>query len=74
MGLQRLWRGAFIVFIVLRYGLDELVLSSFQKPWIKIIARIVSLGRNLRAPRGQRLREALERRRASSAARPRTTV
>jgi ubiquinone biosynthesis protein len=61
MGLQRLWRGAFIVFIVLRYGLDELVLSSFQKPWIKIIARIVSLGRNLRAPRGQRLREALER-------------
>ncbi len=62
MGLiQRLWRGAFIVFIVLRYGLDELVLTSFQKPWLKIIARIVSVGRNLRAPRGQRLREALER-------------
>ncbi len=58
---QRLWRGAFIVFIVLRYGLDELVLTSFQKPWLKIIARIVSVGRNLRAPRGQRLREALER-------------
>ena len=62
MGLAfRLWRGIFIVFIVLRYGLDELVLSSFQKPWIKLITRIVSLGRNLRAPRGQRLREALER-------------
>jgi ubiquinone biosynthesis protein len=62
MGLiQRLWRGAFIVFIVLRYGLDELVLTSFQKPWLKVIARIVSVGRNLRAPRGQRLREALER-------------
>jgi ubiquinone biosynthesis protein len=62
MGLmQRAWRGAFIVFIVLRYGLDELVLTSFQKPWLKIIARIVSVGRNLRAPRGQRLREALER-------------
>jgi ubiquinone biosynthesis protein len=58
---QRLWRGAFIVFIVLRYGLDELVLTSFQKPWLKIIARIVSVGRNLSAPRGQRLREALER-------------
>ena len=58
---QRIWRGAFIVFIVLRYGLDELVLTSFQKPWLKLIARIVSVGRNLRAPRGQRLREALER-------------
>jgi ubiquinone biosynthesis protein len=62
MGLfTRLWRGAFIVFIVLRYGLDELVLTSFQKPWLKAIARIVSVGRNLSAPRGQRLREALER-------------
>ncbi len=62
MGLvYRLWRGVFIVFIVLRYGLDELVLSSFEKPWIKVTTRIVSLGRNLRAPRGQRLREALER-------------
>jgi ubiquinone biosynthesis protein len=58
---QRIWRGAFIVFIVLRYGLDELVLTSFQKPWLKLIARIVSVGRNLSAPRGQRLREALER-------------
>jgi ubiquinone biosynthesis protein len=58
---QRIWRGAFIVFIVLRYGLDELVLTSFQKPWLKLIARIVSVGRNLQAPRGQRLREALER-------------
>jgi ubiquinone biosynthesis protein len=54
--IQRMWRGVFIVFIVLRYGLDELVLTSFQKPWLKVIARIVSVGRNLRAPRGQRLR------------------
>lgn len=58
---QRIWRGAFIIFIVLRYGLDELVLTSFQKPWLQLIARIVSVGRNLSAPRGQRLREALER-------------
>ena len=35
----RFGRGAFIVFIVLRYGLDELVLSSFQKPWIRPIRR-----------------------------------
>ena len=58
---RRLFRGFFIVFIVLRYGLDELVLTSFQKPGLRLLARIVSFGRDLRAPRGQRLREALER-------------
>jgi ubiquinone biosynthesis protein len=57
---SRFGRGSFIVFIVLRYGLDQLVLSSFQKPWLTVVARIASLGRNLSAPRGQRLREALE--------------
>ncbi len=59
--MRRLFRGAFIVWTALRYGLDELVLTSFQKPWLRVLARIVSIGRNLDAPRGQRLREALER-------------
>ena len=59
--MSRLYRSGFIVWIVLRYGLDELVLTSFQKPWLRVLARMVSVGRNLRAPRGQRLREALER-------------
>ncbi len=59
--MTRLFRGAFIVWVVLRYGLDELVLSSFQRPGIRLLTRIVSLGRNLDAPRGERLREALER-------------
>ncbi len=59
--MRRLFRGTFIVWTALRFGLDELVLTSFQKPWLRVIARIVSLGRNLDAPRGQRLREALER-------------
>ena len=58
--MMRIFRGGFIVWTVLRFGLDELVLSGFQKPWIKLIRRIVSVGRNLRAPRGERLREALE--------------
>jgi ubiquinone biosynthesis protein len=58
--MTRLFRGLYIVFIVLRYGLDELVLTSFQKPGLRLLARIVSVGRDLRAPRGQRLREALE--------------
>ena len=58
--MRRLFRGLYIVGIVLRYGLDELVLSSFQKPWLHWIARVVSVGRR-HEPRGQRLREALER-------------
>ncbi len=58
--MTRLLRGIYIVLIVLRYGLDELVLTSFQKPGLRILARIVSVGRDLSAPRGQRLREALE--------------
>jgi ubiquinone biosynthesis protein len=59
--MTRLFRGIFIVWVVLRFGLDELVLSSFQKPWIRFLTRMVSVGRDLSAPRGQRLREALER-------------
>ena len=59
--MTRLLRGIYIVFIVLRYGLDELVLTSFQKPGLRLLALVVSVGRDLSAPRGQRLREALER-------------
>ncbi len=59
--MTRLFRGVFIVWVVLRYGLDELVLSSFRRPALRLLTRIVSIGRNLDAPRGQRLREALER-------------
>ena len=59
--MRGFFRGATIVWVALRYGLDGLVLSSFQKPWIHLLARVVSVGRNLDAPRGQRLREALER-------------
>ncbi|RZL41055.1 MAG: ubiquinone biosynthesis regulatory protein kinase UbiB, partial [Variovorax sp.] len=59
--MNRFSRGLYIVWIALRYGLDELVLTSFQKPWLGVVARILSVGRRLDAPRGQRLREALER-------------
>ena len=59
--MSRLARGAFILFVVLRYGLDELVLSSFRRPWLRLFTRLLTLGRDLRAPRGERLREALER-------------
>lgn len=59
--MRRFFRAAAIVWICLRYGLDELILSSFQRPWLQLIGRTISLGRDLSAPRGQRLREALER-------------
>ena len=59
--MSRVFRGAFIVWIVLRYGLDELVLSSFRHRGLRLLTWIVTIGRRLDAPRGQRLREALER-------------
>ena len=59
--MTRFARGVFIVWVALRYGLDGLVLNSFDRPWLTAVARVVSLGRRLDAPRGQRLREALER-------------
>ena len=58
--MSRFFRGISIVWVVLRYGLDELVLSSFQHPWLRALTRIITIGRSLDAPRGQRLREALE--------------
>ncbi|MDP2368985.1 ubiquinone biosynthesis regulatory protein kinase UbiB [Rhodoferax sp.] len=59
--MRRLFRGVFIIWVMLRYGLDELVLTSFQRPWLRVLARVVTVGRNLTAPRGQRIRQALER-------------
>ena len=58
--MARLFRGVFIVWVVLRYGLDELVLSGFNNPALRVLRRVVSWGRNLSRPRGERLREALE--------------
>ncbi len=58
---MRLLRGAFIVWVVLRFGLDELVLSGFRNPVVRALRRVITVGRNLTAPRGQRLREALEK-------------
>ena len=59
--MTRLFRGLFIVWVVFRYGLDELFLNSFHNRGLRVLARILSVGRRLDAPRGQRLREALER-------------
>ena len=58
--MKRFFRGAATIWVLLRYGLDDLLLKSFQRPWLHLLARVLSVGRNLEAPRGQRLREALE--------------
>ncbi len=58
--MSRFARGITIVWVVLRYGLDELVLSTFRQPWLRAVTRVITFGRKLDAPRGQRLREALE--------------
>jgi ubiquinone biosynthesis protein len=58
--MTRYLRGIAIIFIALRFGLDELVLTSFRRPWLSAFARVLSIGRDLSAPRGQRLRMALE--------------
>ncbi len=58
--MTRLLRGVFIFWVLFRYGLDELLLTSFGKPWLRVLSRVVSIGRNLTAPRGQRIRQALE--------------
>jgi ubiquinone biosynthesis protein len=53
-------RLVFIVFTVLRFGLDELALSGFRQRWVRVTVRVMTIGRRLDAPRGQRLRMALE--------------
>jgi len=58
--MTRIYRGVFIVWIVLRFGLDELLLSGFKQAWLIRVTRVLTIGRNLSAPRGQRLRQALE--------------
>ncbi|MBX3627695.1 MAG: ubiquinone biosynthesis regulatory protein kinase UbiB [Rhizobacter sp.] len=59
--MRHLFRLVFIVFTVLRFGLDELALSGFKQRWVRALVRVMTLGRRLDAPPGRRLREALER-------------
>ena len=58
---MRLLRLIKIFFVSYRYGLDELVLSSIPHPIARGLLRVLSFGRSgLKAPRGERLRLALE--------------
>jgi ubiquinone biosynthesis protein len=57
--MTRYFRAVFILWVILRYGLDELALSGFR---LRGLAKIVTFGRrrHIEPPRGQRLRQALE--------------
>ncbi|MCZ2440647.1 MAG: ubiquinone biosynthesis regulatory protein kinase UbiB [Burkholderiales bacterium] len=59
--MRQFLRLSFIVYIVLRYGLDELALSPFRQRPVRVLARLITFGRRLEEPRGVRLRRALER-------------
>jgi ubiquinone biosynthesis protein len=59
--MRHLARLLFISITVLRYGLDELALSSFRQRWVRLLVRVMTVGRTLDAPRGERLRLGLER-------------
>jgi ubiquinone biosynthesis protein len=59
--VTRFGRLLFIVVTVLRFGLDEVALSAFRQRWVRGLVRLVTIGRRLDAPRGERLRQGLER-------------
>ncbi len=59
--MGQLGRLVTIVVTVLRFGLDEVALSAFPQPWVRLLVRLVTVGRKLDAPRGERLRQGLER-------------
>jgi len=58
--MTRMFRGFFIVWVLLRHGLDVLLLESVNHTGLRLLSKLVSVGRTLKAPRGQRIREALE--------------
>jgi ubiquinone biosynthesis protein len=58
--LRSFLRPVFIGWIVLRHGLDGLLLDSLRRPALTRLARVLTVGRRFRGSHGQRLREALE--------------
>ncbi len=54
-------RLALIAWVCLRHGLDQIALKHIPSPWVRGLARVLSIGRSLDAPRGERLRLAFER-------------
>lgn len=58
--MSRFFRSLYILRVIFRYGLDELVLSSFENPWLTRLRDVLLFGRKLKEPRGVRLRKGFE--------------
>ncbi|GIX23399.1 MAG: putative protein kinase UbiB [Caldimonas sp.] len=59
--MKRLLRLTIILWTVWRFGLDQIVLREAPQPAVRLLARMMGVGRRFGRPAGQRLREALER-------------
>jgi ubiquinone biosynthesis protein len=61
--MGQFFRLVYIGLTVLRFGLDEVAMSGFRQGWVRVMVRVATIGRRSRldAPRGARLRMALER-------------
>ena len=57
---MRLLRLLKIIFVILRFGLDEFLLAHARTRWMLVPLNILLFARNTSAPRAQRLRLALE--------------
>jgi ubiquinone biosynthesis protein len=57
---MRLFRLLKIIFVMLRFGLDEFLLAHRRTRWIRVSVRILLFFRDTRTPRAVRLRLALE--------------
>lgn len=55
------WRVVFILYIGIRYGLDELILSHDRLGPLRRLSRVLLFWRHFSTPRSVRLRQALER-------------
>jgi ubiquinone biosynthesis protein len=58
--LVRLFRIIKIVYTIVRFGLDEVLLSRIEDRRVRLLLRITTLGRHLDEPAAVRLRRALE--------------
>ncbi len=61
--MGQFFRLIYIGLTVLRFGLDEVAMSRFRQGWVRALVRVATIGRRARldAPRGARLRMALEK-------------
>lgn len=58
--MKRFFRSLYILRVIFQYGLDDMLLSNFENPWLTRFRNFFLFGRKLDAPRGVRLRKALE--------------